>query len=105
MKENSLIKKLQNELDIRNKELQDLIDKQTELEEHINYLSNVKNKEKEEEEVEEEEEEEEEKKPNINIFSSKDSTIKHELQKQVSSNESYEMLGREQLMKELNELR
>ena len=43
MKENSLIKKLQNELDIRNKELQDLIDKQTELEEHINYLSNVKN--------------------------------------------------------------
>ena len=104
MKENSLIKKLQNELDIRNRELQDLIDKQTELEEHINYLSNEKNKEKEAVEVEVEEEEEE-KKSNIDMSSSKDSTIKHELQKQVSSNESYEMLEREQLMKELNDLR
>jgi hypothetical protein len=53
----------------------------------------------------EEQGEQEEKKLNNNIFSSTDSIIKHELQKQVSSNESDEMLEREQLIKELNELR
>ena len=56
-------------------------------------------------EEQEEHEEQEEKKLNNNIFSSTDSIIKHELQKQVSSNESDEMLEREQLIKELNELR